>query len=141
MMLSKTKIMVCDDNQDISMLIALHLQNEPYHVVTQNNGQSALNELNTVKFDLVLLDIMMPGMTGFEVLNELKNVRIVENRTIPVIMITAKSGMENIEKSLSLGATSYIVKPFTGNLLKEKISEVIMRASDNNNMMRKNSSS
>ena len=141
MMLSKTKIMVCDDNQDISILIALHLQNEPYHVVTQNNGRSALNELNTVKFDLILLDIMMPGMTGFEVLNELKNVRIVENRTIPVIMITAKSGMEDIEKSLSLGATSYIVKPFTGNLLKEKISEVIMRASENNNMMRKNSSS
>ncbi len=122
----KIQILVVDDNLDISGLIAAQLDEEGYGLTVRNDGDSAVDVLENMKIDLLLLDVMMPGKSGFDVLEEIKKLKKKENRDIPVIMITAKSGQDDIDRALELGATTYIVKPFKAELLKSKIHDVLL---------------
>ncbi len=117
----KRQVLVVDDNQDIRELITQMLVSEDYDVLTAKDGEEALELIKSHRLDLILLDIMMPGKSGMEVLEEIKKLKKKENRDIPVIMITAKSTIDDIEAALSAGATSYIVKPFHSATLKTKI--------------------
>lgn len=120
------RILVVDDNEDISGLISALLGEDGYSVTIRNGGESALALLESSNFDLLLLDVMMPGKSGFDVLADLKELNKKENREIPVIMVTAKSGSEDIDHALGLGATAYIIKPFRAELLRAKVREVLV---------------
>lgn len=122
----KIQILVVDDNVDISGLIAIQLGEEGYGTTVRNDGDSAVDVLENMKIDLLLLDVMMPGKSGFDVLEEIKKLKKTENRDIPVVMITAKSGLDDIDRALELGATSYITKPFRAELLISKINELLI---------------
>ena len=122
----KIQILVVDDNVDISGLIAIQLGEEGYGTTVRNDGDSAVDVLENMKIDLLLLDVMMPGKSGFDVLEEIKKLKKKENRDIPVVMITAKSGLDDIDRALELGATSYITKPFRAELLISKINELLI---------------
>ncbi len=122
----KIQILVVEDNLDITNLIAILLDEEGYEATVRNDGDSALDALENMKFDLLLLDVMMPGKSGFDVLEEIKKLKKKENRDIPVIMVTAKSGLADIDRALQLGASTYIVKPFRAELVKSKIREVLI---------------
>jgi putative two-component system response regulator len=115
------KVLVVDDNQDVRDLIVHILNSDGFHVYSAIDGENALAILNSNPVDLVLLDVMMPGKSGLEVLNEIRNGSNKKLRDIPVMMITAKSGTEDIDKALELGANSYIVKPFRGTTIREKV--------------------
>ena len=121
----KLQILVVDDNLDLSALISLHLQEEGYGVTVRNDGDSAVAVLERMKVDLMLLDVRMPVKSGFDVLEEIKTLTNIANRAVPVIMVTAKSELEDIEKAFELGAAAYIVKPFRAELLISKIHEVL----------------
>jgi DNA-binding response OmpR family regulator len=131
-MVAKTKsILVIDDNDDIRGLLSLVLQKEGYEVLEAAGGSEALIKINESKPDLILLDVMMPGLSGLEVLATIRESREKKISEVPVIMITAKSTIDDIDAAIELGANSYIVKPFRPANLVEKVSEIFQAALNN----------
>ncbi len=102
----KKKILVVDDEKEIAELIEIHLMGQDYNVTKAKNGVEALNCLEKEKYDLVLLDVMMPKMDGKETLK-----RIREKYNIPVIMVTARTSEKDKIEGLTLGADDYVTKP------------------------------
>lgn len=119
-------ILVAEDQKTTARLIEFKLTNAGYKVVVVEDGLSALHTVQSIVPDMILLDIMMPLMTGFEVLVELKKNPSTKN--IPVIILTAQSREEEIVKGLELGADDYILKPFSPNELLARIRTVFLRA-------------
>ena len=120
------KILVVEDEQDIQTLVKMTLQFTDKHEVTVvNNGQAALDEAARSKPDLILLDVMMPKMDGFETLRRLKAGGAT--RDVPVIFLTARAQAGEIEQGVELGAIGYITKPFDAMQLNEQIAEYLAR--------------
>jgi sigma-B regulation protein RsbU (phosphoserine phosphatase) len=109
-MKNKPVILIVDDNPKNLQILGNYLQNEGYKVEFALDGNSALDWINRTEFDLVLLDIMMPGMDGFEVCRTIKSDPV--KRKIPVIFLTAKVDTESIVKGFDIGAVDYVIKPF-----------------------------
>lgn len=112
-------LLVVDDNEMNLDLLARRLRREGYRIDTAENGRVALEKIAEHCFDLILLDIMMPEMNGYEVLEHLKS--HPRWQYIPVIVISAADDMENIVKGIELGAEDYLPKPFNPMLLKARI--------------------
>lgn len=110
------KILVVDDEPNIQQFLELGLVNEGYQVITAQDGQEAIQISNTFSPHIVILDVMMPGMDGFEVCQALK-----EKRPLSVIMLTAKEEVEHRVKGLTLGADDYMSKPFSFDELLARI--------------------
>lgn len=119
------KVLVVDDNQDVRELVVHILSADGFHVYSASNGEDALAILNSNPVNLVLLDVMMPGKSGLEVLSEIRSGSNKTLRDIPVLMITAKSSTEDIDAALAIGASSYIVKPFRGTTIREKVRSLL----------------
>ncbi len=117
--ISRATILVVDDNDMNRDMLMRRLEKEKYRVVLAADGQRALEELQTSDIDLVLLDIMMPVMDGYEVLERIKADEGMMH--IPVIMITAVDDMESTIKCIELGAEDYLPKPFNPVLLRARI--------------------
>ena len=117
------KILVCDDEPYILMALTDAVEMEGYECVTAINGKEALQKARETHPDLIMLDIMMPYMDGFEVCRELK--ADASTRDIPVIMLTAKSQQVDIQKGKDAGADDYITKPFRPSTLRKKFNEVL----------------
>lgn len=119
------KILVVEDNQDVRDLVVQILNSDGFNVFAAVDGENALAILNSNLVDLVLLDVMMPGISGLEVLTEIRTGSNKKIREVPVMMMTAKSGIEDIDQALALGANSYIVKPFRGVTIREKVRDLL----------------
>lgn len=104
------KILVVDDERHIVRLIQVNLERQGYHVVTAHDGKEALEKVTAETPDLVVLDVMMPYMDGFEVLRNLR--REPETRELPVIMLTAKAQDRDVFTGYQAGADMYLTKPF-----------------------------
>lgn len=104
------KIMVVDDEPDLVRLVQFRLEREGWDVVTASDGQSALAVIAEEHPDLIFLDVMMPGMDGFEVLEQIRTRRGVHKT--PVVMLTAKGTTTDLEKARELYVQHYIIKPF-----------------------------
>ena len=118
-------VAVIDDEKDILSLITHHLKREGYQVKPFQSGKDFLLYINSVRPDLVLLDIMLPGMDGLELCRILKNQPSTES--IPIIMITAKSTEADIVVGLEFGADDYIVKPFRPRELVARVKSIMRR--------------
>jgi phosphoserine phosphatase RsbU/P len=112
-------ILVVDDNELNRDLLSRRLRRDGHTVVVAEHGREALDRAAAEPFDLVLLDIMMPGLTGYEVLEQLKG--NPELRHIPVVMITANTEEESIVRCLSLGAEDHLPKPFNTAILRARV--------------------
>ena len=119
------RVLVVDDNQDIRDLVVHILSADGFNVFAAVDGENALAILNSNPVNLVLLDVMMPGKSGLEVLREIRGGSNKKLRDIPVMMITAKSSTEDIDKALEIGANSYIVKPFSATTIREKVRAIL----------------
>lgn len=117
------KILIADDRYEVVELVKATLEGEDYQVIDASDGREALEKIKREKPDLVLLDIIMPKMDGFEVLSEVK--KDPRTKDIPIIMLTAKGQKVDKEKGKRLGALDYIVKPFSPSRLLIKIEEVL----------------
>ncbi len=111
-----SNIMVVDDEKTILRLLSRTLEPEGYGVIVADNGRAALGLLGENTTDLVILDIMMPGLDGFEVLNLIR-----QRSNIPVIMLTARCEVTTLRDALSLGADDYVRKPFRTQELLARI--------------------
>lgn len=121
------RIVVVDDENDILLLVRSALQSVGHEVFTASNGLDALELVREVAPQLIVLDIMMPGMSGLEVLDALKAEEATA--TIPVIMLTGLSDKAKIQTALDKGAEYYIMKPFEYNDLLGKVA-IAMQGTD-----------
>ena len=122
---SQLKILLIDDNQDIRDLMRLMLEKAGHLVFEAEDGSKGLTKAREIKPDLILLDVMMPGLSGFQVLEQLRQEKDSQLREVPTLMITAKSQSEDIDRALELGATGYIVKPFRQVKFIEKVNSLL----------------
>jgi len=120
------KILIVDDEK-MNLISLAHFLKQDYEIIVATSGASAITEAEEQMPDMILLDIIMPDMTGFDVLVKLKD--SVKTMNIPVIFITGLNNVEDEEKGLSLGAVDYITKPFNQNLVKARI-KTHLRMSD-----------
>jgi len=119
------KILAVDDEEDILELLTFNLTREGYRVVSAATGEAALKAVQKEAPDLILLDLMLPGIDGLEVTRRLKN--DPGTRGIPVIMLTAKGEEADIVTGLELGADDYITKPFSPRILAARVKAVLRR--------------
>jgi CheY-like chemotaxis protein len=118
-MLENETILVVDDNRDNVEIVRAFLDSLGYHVICALDGKSALAKLEEAQPALVLLDVMMPGMDGWQVCRTIKN--HPEHGKIKVVMVTAKGGFEDKVEGMRSGADDYIVKPIDLKELAEKV--------------------
>ena len=119
---NKNHILVVDDDDRIRNLLRDYLTENKYIVSTAENAIQAKERLEIIKFDIIILDVMMPGQNGYELTNELK-----KNIKIPIILLTAKGEVENRIKGLELGADDYIGKPFEPKELLLRINNILSK--------------
>ena len=117
--MAKNKILIVEDEESLLRLESILLTSKGYEVIGARNGQQALEALSNHGPDLVLLDIMLPEIDGFEVCNRIKN--NPETRQIPVIMVTAKNSGDDMARGEAAGADWYITKPFKSAMVIETI--------------------
>jgi DNA-binding response OmpR family regulator len=116
------KILVVDDEERMVRFIRLNLEHDGFQVIEAFNGNQAINKARSNLPDLVLLDVMMPDLDGFEVLRVLREVS-----SVPVIMLTAKGEEEDRVRGLELGADDYVTKPFSPRELVSRVRAVLRR--------------
>jgi two-component system, OmpR family, phosphate regulon response regulator PhoB len=119
------RILVVDDEPDIAAMVAYHLARESYRVRTVANGSEALEAVERERPDLVVLDLMLPGISGLDVLRELRGRPDLES--LPVILLTARREEGDRVEGLSLGADDYVAKPFSPRELVLRVGAVLRR--------------
>lgn len=118
--------LVADDDPDVRELVAFKLEHAGYAVVQVGDGVRALEAIARELPTVVLLDVMMPGLSGIDVVRELR--RQERTRTLPVILLTAKAQEHDIEAGFATGADDYIVKPFSPRELLSRVTALVSRA-------------
>jgi two-component system phosphate regulon response regulator PhoB len=119
------RVLVVEDERDIAALVAYHLTREGYRVRTASGGEEALEALAAERPDIVLLDLMLPGFSGYDVLAEMR--RREEWKEIPVLVLTARREEADRIKGLELGADDYVTKPFSPRELVLRVGAVLRR--------------
>jgi len=127
--MTKSKILVVDDEEDILELIRYNLEKDGYQVLTAQSGETALETVKSEIPDLVLLDLMLPGVDGIEVCRQINSNSAT--RHIPVVMLTAKSEEMDVVIGLEIGADDYITKPFSPRVLLARVKAMLRRNRDN----------
>lgn len=117
-------ILVCEDDFAIKTMISTKLKQENYSVYTVQNGKEALNLMEKQQIDLVISDIMMPEMDGYEFVQTLRETKY----TLPILMITAKSQLESLEAAFKLGVDDYMVKPLRLEELVLRVKALLRRS-------------
>lgn len=118
----KYNILVVEDEKDISEIVNLYMKKEGFNVFEANDGFKALEIFNTEDIHLVLLDVMMPGIDGFEVLEKIRNIS-----EIPIIMVTAKQEEIDRLNGFEKGADDYVIKPFSVKELVKRVNAILKR--------------
>ncbi len=121
-MLSKQKILIVDDDNNIAELIALYLTKECFDPLIVNDGEAALKEFESFQPDLILLDLMLPGIDGYQVCREIRH-----TSDVPIIMLSAKGETFDKVLGLELGADDYMIKPFDSKELVARVRAVLRR--------------
>ena len=124
--MERKRILVVDDEIYIVHILEFTLTMEGYEVLTAADGEEALRRIEQDRPDLIVLDIMMPKMDGYEVLRRIRTDE--EFKSLPVILLSAKGRPIDRETGLEIGADDYIVKPFSPRRLLEKIQDLLQRA-------------
>ena len=121
-MVAKQKILIVDDDNNIAELISLYLTKECFETKIVNDGELALKEFQTFRPNLILLDLMLPGIDGFEICREIRH-----TSDVPIIMLSAKGETFDKVLGLELGADDYIIKPFDSKELVARVRAVLRR--------------
>jgi DNA-binding response OmpR family regulator len=124
--MTKKRIIIVEDERDMAELVAMRLRREHFEVEVAYDGREGLDRIRCNRPDLVLLDIMLPGMSGTDVLRDLRNDPRTTN--LPVIMLTARTEDVDIVVGLQLGADDYVTKPFSMSVLLARVLAVLRRA-------------
>ena len=121
-------ILIADDEKEIIRLLKVYLDSSEYNVLEANDGTKALSILNTNPIDIAVLDIMMPGTDGYQLI---KKIRERKDRYIPVIIISAKVGLSDRIYGMDIGADDYVTKPFSPSELMARVDAIYRRVTLN----------
>ncbi|MCP1100893.1 two-component system response regulator ResD [Aequitasia blattaphilus] len=121
-MVEKTKILIVDDDENIAELISLYLTKECYDTKMVHSGEDAINVFDLYNPDLILLDLMLPGIDGYQVCREIRT-----SSSVPIIMLSAKGEVFDKVLGLELGADDYLIKPFDTKELVARVKAVLRR--------------
>jgi two-component system alkaline phosphatase synthesis response regulator PhoP len=122
---TRQKVLIVDDEMDALLSLKVALEAEGYNVAEAKDGYEAINKVHSEKPDVILLDLMIPGIDGFEVCNQLKSDDMY--RHIPIIMLTARGEIDDKVEGIELGADDYVTKPFNLKELKARVKMVLRR--------------
>ena len=122
--MDKKKILIVDDDENIAELISLYLVKECFDTEIAENGEVAVEKFKSYEPDMVLLDIMLPGMDGYDVCREIR-----KTSSVPIIMLSAKGEVFDKVLGLKIGADDYMVKPFDSNELVARVQAILRRSS------------
>lgn len=125
-MVAKQKILIVDDDSNIAELISLYLTKECYETLIVDDGEAALREFSNFSPDLIFLDLMLPGIDGYEVCREIR-----KTSSVPIIMLSAKGEIFDKVLGLELGADDYMIKPFDAKELVARAKAVLRRYKSN----------
>lgn len=120
--MAKQKILIVDDDNNIAELISLYLVKECFDTLIVNDGDEALKEFNSFQPNLILLDLMLPGIDGYQVCREIR-----KTSNVPIIMLSAKGEVFDKVLGLELGADDYVIKPFDSKELVARVKAVLRR--------------
>jgi two-component system alkaline phosphatase synthesis response regulator PhoP len=123
--MAKEKVLVVDDEEDILDLVKFNLSREGYEILCASSGEEGLAYAKRDLPDIIILDLMLPGIDGLEVTRQLKVDNVTKN--IPIVMLTAKGEEADIVAGLELGADDYITKPFSPRVLVARVKAVLRR--------------
>ncbi len=124
----KHKILLCEDDQNLGLVLKNYLELNDYEVTLERDGRLGLAAFQREKFDLCLLDVMMPNMDGFKLAEEIRDI----NPDVPLFFVSAKTMKDDIIQGYKLGADDYITKPFDSEVLLLKIKAILKRNEDLN---------
>ncbi|WP_298844505.1 response regulator transcription factor [Clostridium sp.] len=127
-MIKKIRILVVDDEQKVLNVIKAYLIKEGFEVLTSMDGEDALNIFNNEQIHLIILDLMLPKMSGEKVCNKIR-----ATSSVPIIMLTAKTEEDNKIDGLAIGADDYVTKPFSNRELVSRVKAIIRRTYRDNN--------
>ena len=119
----KPKILLCEDDTNLGMVLKNYLELNDYDVILERDGRLGLAAFQREKFDICLLDVMMPNMDGFTVAEEIRDI----NPDVPLFFLSAKTMKDDIIQGYKLGADDYITKPFDSEVLLHKIKAILKR--------------
>lgn len=123
--MSQYTILLMEDNEDISLLTKATLSFRGYNVLTAFNGRDGIELVKNNKVDLIILDVMMPDMDGYEVLKHLKEMGIAKN--VPIAFMSAKTQADEVSKGLEMGAVKYFKKPFDPMTFLKEVEELLQQ--------------
>ncbi|WP_235587040.1 response regulator transcription factor [Ferroacidibacillus organovorans] len=118
------KILIVDDEAPMRQLLKIYLTNAGYTISEASNGEVALSEIEAETYHMIILDLMMPGMSGWEACKE---IRAIEPE-LPILMLTARTSIEDKVQGLSMGADDYLTKPFDGRELVARVQSLLRRS-------------
>lgn len=121
--MNERKILIVDDDEDILLIVQTLLTNAGYAPILARNGREGIEQATAKQPDLILLDVTMPQMSGWEVCATLKN--LPETSFIPIVMLTVKSEIKDLITGMQVGADDYITKPFSPRKLVERINQLL----------------
>ena len=122
----KKKILCVDDSKTALFMVTTILKKEPYELITANDGQQAVEVAAAQHPDLILMDVIMPRMTGFEACRELKQRE--DTKAIPVILVTTRGEEANVEAGFESGCNDYVTKPINAQELLAKVRDLVAQA-------------
>lgn len=128
--MNKQHILIVEDDTDIQQLVSYNLIRSGFNVTCADSGEDALEILDREKFDCILLDLMLPGLSGLEVCRHIRKDQGEDDGRAPILMLTAKGEEEDIIAGLESGADDYITKPFSPKVLVARIKAVLRRTED-----------
>ena len=123
--MARETILVVEDDENIQQLVGYNLAKAGFHVLYADNGEQALSVIKREKPELIVLDLMLPGLSGFEVCKLVR--KDPKTRNLPIVMLTAKSEENDMAMGLDLGADDYITKPFSPKILISRIKAALRR--------------
>lgn len=121
------KILIAEDERDIRDLITFTLRFAGHEVIATSNGEEAFQKAQETVPDLIMMDVRMPRMTGYEACRQMKEIDAL--KTVPIIFLSAKGQDAEVQAGLEAGAVEYILKPFAPNELTERVSSILERYS------------
>lgn len=129
----KARLLIVDDEKEFTETLSERLTIREYHVATSYSGKDALGKIETHNFDVVILDVSMPGMDGIETLREIKKIKPLTE----VIMLTGKATVESAIDGMKMGAVDYLMKPCDTGVLEEKINMAHKRRKEHEERIQK----
>ena len=127
--MEKTRILLCEDDENLGMLLREYLQAKGYNVTLAPDGEAGYQHFSNEKFDLCILDVMMPKKDGFTLAQDIRKV----NTVIPIVFLTAKSLKDDVLEGFRIGADDYITKPFSMEEMLLRIEAIMRRISGKKN--------